>query len=234
MQTIAAFVGGVHEQALQMMPHEQFGLQNIRRISEKVRDAMDIQSLFLVQPAAPDSDPDAKALGLERLPGGEGNLFDAYALNVECFLDGEDVILEAQYDSNVIPQSEMDLMIRQFAHVIKILGSEPADTRLQDLNVVSSTEYDLMRQWNGPFPETVAECVHHLIEQQVMEIPDAQAICSFDGDMTYAELWTESNRLAHWLVSIGVDPEIPVALCLDKGRLTVVSMLAVLIAGGKS
>lgn len=232
-KTIANFMSQIHDQAIHAMPHEHFGIQNIRRISDQVRDAMNLQSLFIVQPSPPGSDPDAQALGLQRLPGGEGNLFDIYALNVECFLDGNNVIIEASYDSAVIPTVNMALMLRQFGHIIEILGEKPADTRLQDLAIVSSAEFDIMRQFNGPFPETVQECIHSIIEQRVLEMPEEQAICSFDGNMTYREVWQESRRLAHHLISLGVKPEVPVALCLDKGRLSIVAMLAVLAAGGK-
>lgn len=59
-----------------------------------------------------------------------------------------------------------------------------------------------------------------------------QAVCSFDGDLTYEQLDREAIRLAAYLVRSGVRPEVPVALCMDKGKLVIVALLAVLKAGG--
>lgn len=64
--------------------------------------------------------------------------------------------------------------------------------------------------------------------------PNAQAVCSHDGDFTYQELWDLSSRLAHYLRSSGVQKEVIVPICLDKSRWNVVAQLAVLKAGGAS
>ena len=47
--------------------------------------------------------------------------------------------------------------------------------------------------------------LHHIVSKSAAKYPDREAI-SFNGSsMTYAELETESNKLAHGLLEIGVD-----------------------------
>ena len=50
--------------------------------------------------------------------------------------------------------------------------------------------------------------------------------------MTYGDLEKKANQLANYLRSIGVGPELPVGLCLNRGPSMVISALAVLKAGG--
>ena len=53
-----------------------------------------------------------------------------------------------------------------------------------------------------------------------------------DGDLTYAELDALSSRLANYLSSRGIGPEVIVPVCFEKSMMTIVSSLAVLKAGG--
>ncbi|KAH8658518.1 hypothetical protein BX600DRAFT_384590, partial [Xylariales sp. PMI_506] len=86
--------------------------------------------------------------------------------------------------------------------------------------------------FKSELPATIEVCVHHLIENRTQQQPDSQAICSWDGDLTYAELDTLSSRLAKYLQVQGVGPEILVPIYSEKSLWTIVSLLAVLKAGG--
>jgi amino acid adenylation domain-containing protein len=87
--------------------------------------------------------------------------------------------------------------------------------------------------WESGPPVTVADrCVHHLVEEWVRRTPDAPALISDEQKLTYAELDRRANRLAHHLAALGVGPDTIVAVCLDRSTELVVSLLAVLKAGG--
>ncbi len=88
----------------------------------------------------------------------------------------------------------------------------------------------------GPSRRTVPE----LFAEQAARTPDAVAVRSgtatradaSDGAaLTFAELDTAANRLAHELSAAGVGPGTPVALALPRGTDTVLALLAVLKAG---
>ncbi|KAH1908176.1 hypothetical protein KXV58_006201, partial [Aspergillus fumigatus] len=78
----------------------------------------------------------------------------------------------------------------------------------------------------------VVACMHEIVQEQVALHPDAPAICSWDGDLTYGELDALAHRLAHHLATLGIGPEVMVPLCFDKSTWAIVAMLAVLKAGG--
>ncbi|MFI1282485.1 amino acid adenylation domain-containing protein [Streptomyces sp. NPDC020858] len=61
---------------------------------------------------------------------------------------------------------------------------------------------------------------------------DAIAVTGTDGGLTYRELDRSANRLAHHLRSLGVGPEVPVAVCMERTTALVTALLAVLKAGG--
>lgn len=89
-----------------------------------------------------------------------------------------------------------------------------------------------MQEWNGEVPRAVETPVHYLIQVQAAQHPEAQAICSWDGNLTYSELDKLSSRLACYLTTQGVAPETIVPLCFEKSKWTIVGLLAVLKAGG--
>ncbi|WP_186161285.1 AMP-binding protein, partial [Burkholderia gladioli] len=50
--------------------------------------------------------------------------------------------------------------------------------------------------------------------------------------LSYGELNARANRLARYLVKLGVGPDIPVAVCVERSVAMVVALLAVFKAGG--
>ncbi|ARV58869.1 hypothetical protein BZZ01_09675 [Nostocales cyanobacterium HT-58-2] len=90
----------------------------------------------------------------------------------------------------------------------------------------------LLAEWNHPvidYPDQV--CIHQLFEAQVAQTPDAVAVVHKDQCLTYSQLNSRANQLAHYLHSLGVKPDHRVGLCIDTSFEMVVAMLAILKAG---
>jgi len=76
-----------------------------------------------------------------------------------------------------------------------------------------------------------ALCVPGLVQRQAALTPGALALaCGLDS-VTYADLEQRSNRLAHYLCTLGVHPGSLVGLCLDRSLDFPVAALAILKAG---
>src|SRR5690606_33445900 len=75
-------------------------------------------------------------------------------------------------------------------------------------------------------------CIHELVEAQMARTPDAVAVKSEAGVLTYAQLNARANQLAHHLRGLGVGPDDRVAICIERGLEMVVGLLAILKAGG--
>jgi amino acid adenylation domain-containing protein len=75
-------------------------------------------------------------------------------------------------------------------------------------------------------------CIHELFEIQARMTPDATALACGEKMVSYGELDRRSNRLAHTLQSLGIGPEVIVALVVERSIEMVVAMLGILKAGG--
>jgi len=75
-------------------------------------------------------------------------------------------------------------------------------------------------------------CVAHLVIEAAAANPFAPALSAGSESMTYGGLAARSSRLASYLVSLGVGPDVPVALCLERSFDLITSAFAVLLAGG--
>ena len=82
----------------------------------------------------------------------------------------------------------------------------------------------------GDYPDQM--CVHTLFEQWAAATPDAPAIVSETGCLTYGELNARANRVAHFLRTRQVGPDTPVAICTERSFEMIVGQLGILKAGG--
>jgi hypothetical protein len=95
--------------------------------------------------------------------------------------------------------------------------TSPPDAPLSSLGCLSPANLDRVCEWNSTYSiQPVERCVHDVIADQVLERPDAEAICAWDGSLTYRELDVVAGRLADRLAELGVGPEILVPLCFEK------------------
>ncbi|HEV2733982.1 MAG TPA: condensation domain-containing protein, partial [Longimicrobiaceae bacterium] len=104
---------------------------------------------------------------------------------------------------------------------------------VERLPLLPEAERTRVEAWNATdaaYPGDL--CVHELFEAQVARTPGAVAVVQGGERLTYAELNTRADRLAHHLAERGVGPEVRVAVCAERGIELVTGLLGVLKAGG--
>jgi amino acid adenylation domain-containing protein len=90
-----------------------------------------------------------------------------------------------------------------------------------------------LREQNTLLQEIAPEvCAHQRIADQVAATPQAVALSARATTLSYLELNRRANQLAHVLQALGVGPDRPVALCLERSPEQVVALLGILKAGG--
>jgi amino acid adenylation domain-containing protein len=77
-----------------------------------------------------------------------------------------------------------------------------------------------------------AGCLHEQFEEQVVRQPDAIAIVYADEQLSYAQLNSRANQLAHYLRAQGVRANSLVAVCMERSLWLAVAIMAVWKAGG--
>ena len=76
------------------------------------------------------------------------------------------------------------------------------------------------------------QSIPQVFAARVGEAPDAVALAFDGGTMSYAELDRQSNRLGRHLQRQGVSRGALVGVCLERSPALVVTLLAILKAGG--
>lgn len=91
---------------------------------------------------------------------------------------------------------------------------------------------ELTTQQDNSQADSSQVCIHQLFATQAHKTPDAIAVISTTETITYAELNTRSNQLAHYLRTLGVKPEVLVGICVERSIAMIVGILGILKAGG--
>ncbi|WFE36500.1 non-ribosomal peptide synthetase [Micromonospora sp. WMMD975] len=140
--------------------------------------------------------------------------------------------LELEYATALFGADTARRMAAQFGVLAAGAAAAPG-TPVGRLPLLGEREgRELARRWNPPAEPVDRECLHEAFAAQVRRTPDAVAVESPAGRLTYAELERQATALAHRLRGAGVAPERPVAVLLDRSLAVPVVLFAVLRAGG--
>jgi amino acid adenylation domain-containing protein len=138
-----------------------------------------------------------------------------------------------QYNTDLFNDARIT---RLLGHLQKLFESVVADpgVRIGELSFLSDAEKSqLLSEWNETQRDYRSDkCVHDLFEEQAEKTPGAIALVFEGQQLTYRELNTRANRVAHCLANIGVGPETLVAICMERSFELVVGLLGILKAGG--
>ncbi|TVY83910.1 Nonribosomal peptide synthetase, partial [Lachnellula suecica] len=227
-QKVADFLHNVQRQNLSILPFSQFGLQNIRGLSEDAVFACKFRSLLVVQSAN-------RPLGFSKLLEGRSYSFPVmdFVIVMECELHKESIDFRATFDHQILSEKQVRRMIRQMESILHGISTSNSLTTVSDLQKISEADVLEIFEWNSNAPKAVNYCVHELIQQRARNRRQASAVCAWDGNLSYEMLERYASRLAGYLQRhYHVGPESLVAVCFEGSLWAVVSLLAVLKAGG--
>ncbi|MEU1066673.1 non-ribosomal peptide synthetase [Streptomyces albidoflavus] len=146
---------------------------------------------------------------------------------------GDQLTLALGYDPDLFGETTVERLAGHLDRLLDALVTTP-QTPLHLLPMLSDEETaHLLHGSNDtaarfPAPRTVPE----LFAEQALRTPDRVAVRCGTGELTYAQLDAEANRLAHHLVERGVGPGVLVGVCAGRGTGAVTALLAVGRAGG--
>jgi non-ribosomal peptide synthetase component F len=87
-------------------------------------------------------------------------------------------------------------------------------------------------KWNRTKTKYAQTFIHQLVETVVEQTPDAVAVVFEQQSLTYRQLNSRVNVLAHYLQALGVSPEVLVGICMERSLELVVGLSGILKAGG--
>jgi iturin family lipopeptide synthetase A len=175
--------------------------------------------------------PTMLGLELSLVPYPKGYVQYDIDLNVIEF--GNELVMEVDYSTDLFDAATITRMTGHFQTLLEGIVAHP-EQRIAELPILTAPErQQLLFEWNDTHTEYPQhQCIHQLFESQVERTPDAVAVVFAEQQLTYRELNSRANQLAHYLRSLGVQKEVLVGLCLERSLEQLISILAILKAGG--
>ncbi|WP_337661786.1 non-ribosomal peptide synthetase [Actinoalloteichus sp. AHMU CJ021] len=167
--------------------------------------------------------------------GGKVAKFDlSISLNEYRTPDGALTGMEGlvEYSTALFDPSTISALIGRFLRLLTEATAHPERT-IDNLDILGQEERrTILHDWNDTAHLTDAVPLPTLVERTVDSVGDGEAVRHGGTTLTYTDLDTRANQLAHHLIELGVGPETRVALLLPRTPELVVTVLAVLKAGG--
>ena len=168
---------------------------------------------------------------LESVPaGGRPAKFDLTLLIRES---DEGLFGVFEYNTDLFDESTVQRMAEHFETLLRAIVEDPQQSLSAFRMLTGDERQRLLSDWTGVRrAELDVECAHQMFEVHAAAQPEAEAVRSDSTTLTYGELNRLSNQLANYLRSIGIGPDMPVALCLNRTPSMVIGVLGVMKAGG--
>ncbi len=231
--TFKDLLGRVREVALAAYTHQDLPFEKLVEELQPERN-MSHAPLFQVMLALHNTPPQALELaGLEPGPLRIERRTAKFDISLDVVEVAHGLRMQFEYNTDLFDPATIARMQQSFQTLLEGIAMDP-ERRISILPLLSVADcHQQLVEWN----EVYANCphdryVHQLFEAQVEQTPEAIALAFKDLQLSYRELNQRANQLAHHLRSLGVGPEILVAVCIRRSLEMVVALLAILKAGG--
>ncbi|MGH3776207.1 MAG: amino acid adenylation domain-containing protein, partial [Pseudonocardiaceae bacterium] len=231
-QSFVEFLAGVRETVLDAFAHQHVPFERVVDELAPVRDTSRtplFQAMVVLQ-NAPGKAPELDGVEVSalELPVTTAT-FDVTAQ----FQESGDVLAGMlQYNTDLYDATTMQRMADHLLVLLAGIAADP-DQPVLGLPLLTAAEtHQVVAGWNDTAREVPEATLPELFAAQVTAHPDAEAVRCGSVSLTYAELDEQANRLAHWLIEMGVGPERLVAVALPRSAELVIALLAVAKAGG--
>jgi amino acid adenylation domain-containing protein len=138
-----------------------------------------------------------------------------------------------EYSSDLFDGEKVSQMMSSYKALLESILDHPEE-QIGYLQIWSEAERRqlLPKSHSVEIEHTAALCMHQLFETQAESTPAATAVVFEDRSLSYQELNQKANQLAHRLRALGVRPEVPVGVCMERSAELIVTLLGILKAGG--
>ncbi|WP_224242167.1 non-ribosomal peptide synthetase [Hyalangium gracile] len=146
---------------------------------------------------------------------------------------GSELVGTIEYRTGLFDAATISRMAGHYVTVLEAVAARP-ELRIESIPLLSAAERrQLLDGWNDTATDVPLEpCVVSMFEAQAAQVPQALAVTDGARSLTYEALNRQANQLAHHLRALGVGPDVPVGLHLERSIEQLVGLLAILKAGG--
>ncbi len=158
---------------------------------------------------------------------------EPFKVKLDCTSSDRSLVAEFYYDVNYYSSEAVQRLARQFHTLLNSALAEP-QTLISQLEILSpSDRQQLLFEFNQTRRDYIsAKCIHEIFAEQAATTPNQIAVVYENEQLTYTQLNSKANQLAHYLRQLGVKPEVVVGLCIERSLDMMIGLLAILKAGG--
>ncbi|MEQ8169668.1 MAG: amino acid adenylation domain-containing protein, partial [Candidatus Eremiobacterota bacterium] len=226
--------------------HHETVRYNLKHIHNIIQDGSNLSHISLSEVQAMSSIPPGEALFyslfvFENFPFSEEITAmkdmkhygtSSYPLNI-VVVPAKEISINISYDGDCFTEDVIKNLASHIASALKWIVEHPEEL-LKNIDVIPEDEKNrILNVFNDTYYDVPKEkTIHELIETQASLNPERTAVVYKDEKFTYRELNEKANKLAHFLRQEGVKRDSRVGIFLDRSCHMIVSILAVLKAGG--
>ncbi|MEE9397815.1 MAG: amino acid adenylation domain-containing protein [Methylococcales bacterium] len=156
-----------------------------------------------------------------------------FDLELEMLDRGDGLKSVIKYNTDLFHKETIERMTGHFSSLLVGIASNPQQ-RITDIPLLTLDETEeLLIRWNNTdYHYSDNACLQTLVERQAKKTPDNTAVVSEDNTLSYRDLNSDANQLAHYLKNKGIGPDVVVGIFAQRSIEMVVGLLAILKAGG--
>ncbi|KQM47507.1 non-ribosomal peptide synthetase [Pseudomonas sp. Leaf15] len=133
--------------------------------------------------------------------------------------------LAFDYADELFDGATIQRLAEHFVSLLQAVCEQP-EQAIGDLKLMHTDE---QQPWSEAPCAPARQWLPELLGQQTS---DSTALVWQDGSLTFAQLHTQANRLAHYLRDKGVGPDVCVAIAAERSPQLLIGLLAIIKAGG--
>ncbi|MGH9823510.1 MAG: condensation domain-containing protein, partial [Blastocatellia bacterium] len=143
------------------------------------------------------------------------------------------VVGSLQYNSDLFDRATVRRMARNLESLVNAAGLDP-HVRISELQMLSESEqHQLVLEWNGnAVLSGRGALMHERFQAQAGMAPDSIAVAFGHQQESYGSLNRRANQIARYLRRLGVGPECPVGICVQRSPDLIAGLFGILKAGG--
>ncbi|KAL8998121.1 MAG: hypothetical protein Q9169_002742 [Polycauliona sp. 2 TL-2023] len=231
--TLSSYLTGIARQVLDIIPHQHYGLQRIKRCGPGAAAACHSGCLVVVQP----EDEMLAGEGLwDKAHGQTSGLADSIPLSFELILSDHQVLIKCNHDPAWIQGEDVTQILDHLNNVLESMPAmDPQDTLSQArFTKEDEDEHCRMLTWARAYGAPHDHCLHDLFLSAVEAYPEYTAIDDqgTGRQYSYKHLDTLTCQLSTFLrTRSSVTPGSIVPIALEKSALAIITILSVLRAG---
>jgi amino acid adenylation domain-containing protein/non-ribosomal peptide synthase protein (TIGR01720 family) len=157
---------------------------------------------------------------------------ERFKVKLACWHSNNSLTIQLHYDTNLLDKQDIQRLGLELKALLQSIVNN-SETAINKLNILSPQErQQLLIEFNQTDTSLPPyQCLHHWFEAQVKNTPDRVAVIYEHEQLTYQELNTKADKIAHYLTSLGVKSETIVALYVERSLDIVIGIIGILKAG---